>query len=1031
MAHNKQSIVVEYLEIHDKYVKQFGEHRTFVLMQAGKFYEAYSTYIPESKIGRGPDLFKIEKITDAAIARKGTDPSISHPYMWGFPMNSASKYMPLLIEHGYNLIVYEQVTPPPNVKRELVNIYSKATYIETVNKSTSNFIANIFIEEIIQQDNRSICNVGLSAIDVSTGEVLVHESYSDVTDENLGLDEAVRFLHSLNPQEYLIDCKFDTQNKIREKNIIEYFDLRGKIYRFREYNKDHGKLQYQRKLFELLYSEQKGITDILDNLGISRAHYARNSLATLLTYLSDHYDKLVTGIKVPKFYFGNQTMILGNDAIIQLDIIGSERAKNTESKIQNLIDIIDKTLTNMGKRYLNMKLSSPIIDPVELNKTYDIVEYMMKKSIYIELEGHLKGIFDIERLERKMSLKMLNPSEFVNFAKSFDNVLCLFNIIKTKNYLTKYIRTSHLRKKINTMNNMITKEFDLDKCKLYSNRTDIQENIFKRNVYPDLDEIQNKIGMSHDLMEDLQKVLEGYINENTDNNDSQNSNQYNNRKELITLKNNQNDGYYFHITKKRYEKLKSVLDSIGEHIEVGDNKINVSELKYKELKNAVKISAPFLEKSTENIEELLEKMRTLTFERFVMKINNIYAEFAWVIKESVEIITMIDYYYCISKVSRINNYVRPIIKNTTNNNSEDNNDNKLNDNDNDVDDNLENDNMNESFVKAEGLRHPIVEHLIDHEYIPHDVDIGTDLKGILLYGLNAAGKSVLMKAIGMSIIMAQSGFFVPAKNYTYYPYNALYTRITGNDNIFRGLSSFSYEMVELAAIFKRADARTLVIGDEVCRSTEHVSGNAIVASTLMKLNQLKSTFVFATHLHELMDLDIIKNMKSVKAYHLSVSIDPKTNELIYDRKMKPGSGERIYGIVVAKSIIKDTEFIKNALAIKNVLLDNDPDMPIISGKKSRYNSSIYIDRCRICGMKNTFANPTPLEIHHINPQAECENGFVKSKPHIKKNSLANLTEICRKCHDSVHNGDISIEGYCMSSSGKKMIIKNDPSLNLN
>jgi len=975
----KNNITKDYMEIHDKYVKQFGAERMVVLMQVGKFYEAYAT------TNRGPDLFKLEEITGAMVARRGDVVSMSQPYMWGFPIQTATKYMTMLIDNGYHLIVFDQVTPPPNVTRGLLGIFSPSTYIESVNKPSSNFIVDIIIDEVIQKNNKPLCIVGMSAIDVSTGDVFVHESYSDMNDDSLGLDECIRFINGLNPKEIIIEK--ESLVRMNDRHIVEYLDLQGKYYQFRDFNQDHAQVNFQRKLFELIYSSSKSITDIMDTLGISQTIYARKSLTTLLSYLSDHYEKLITGIKPPKFYLGNRYLTLGNDAINQLNVVESTKGKDSNTKVNNLLDVLNKASTNMGKRYVKIKLVSPLTDPNELNKIYNIVEYMMRKNLYMKLETHLKGISDIERLERKIGLSMLNPNELINFSRSFIHVLDLFNTIKEKNFLTKYIRTSHLRKKIAKMNELIEEKFDLEKCKLYSQRADIKENIFKRKVYPDLDKMQDDVGMSEDLMRELLGVLDSMIVDN------------NSKGEKIKLKSNRVDGYYFHITKKRYDKLMVSLTGL-KTIDLQSHKINVADLEFKELKGAYKISAPFLKTNTDNIDELLEEIRNLVFKRYTDILAEIYKTYGDVIKESVSLVTLVDYYYCIAKVARLHNYTRPVIS---------------------ISEDALNNNDMHSYVKVKGIRHPIVEQIIDHEYIPHDIDIGSTLKGMMIYGLNAAGKSVLMKALGLAVIMAQAGFFVPAQSFEYYPYHALYTRITGNDNLFRGLSSFSLEMVELNAILKRADHRTLVIGDEVCRGTEHISGNALVAATLLKLNELQSSFVFATHLHELMTLDQIKNVPTIKAYHLSVELNEDSDELIYDRSLKPGTGERIYGILVAKSIIRNVEFINKALEIKNILLDNDPQLSVICNKRSIYNAKLIVDRCKLCGKKNTHASPTPLEVHHINAQADCENGFVKNKPHLKKNHLANLIEICQNCHDDIHAGKIQIKGYRVTSSGRRII----------
>ena len=121
------------------------------------------------------------------------------------------------------------------------------------------------------------------------------------------------------------------------------------------------------------------------------------------------------------------------------------------------------------------------------------------------------------------------------------------------------------------------------------------------------------------------------------------------------------------------------------------------------------------------------------------------------------------------------------------------------------------------------FRHPIIERINEKkEYIGNDIELSE--KGILLYGVNSSGKSSLMKAVGLNIIMAQSGMFVPAHEFTYEPYHHIFTRIFGSDNIYKGLSSFAVEMIELRNILKRSNKFSLILGDEICNGTESISG---------------------------------------------------------------------------------------------------------------------------------------------------------------------------------------------------------------
>ena len=137
-------------------------------------------------------------------------------------------------------------------------------------------------------------------------------------------------------------------------------------------------------------------------------------------------------------------------------------------------------------------------------------------------------------------------------------------------------------------------------------------------------------------------------------------------------------------------------------------------------------------------------------------------------------------------------------------------------------------------------------------YVANDIDIRKNTHiGMLLYGMNASGKSSYMKSVGLAIVMSQIGCWVPCKEFTHVPLRKLFTRISGNDDYMRGKSSFALEIEELNMILREADSDSIVLGDELCRGTEHVSGTAIVGGGIQTLIEKKVPFVFATHLHDI------------------------------------------------------------------------------------------------------------------------------------------------------------------------------------
>ena len=308
-----------------------------------------------------------------------------------------------------------------------------------------------------------------------------------------------------------------------------------------------------------------------------------------------------------------------------------------------------------------------------------------------------------------------------------------------------------------------------------------------------------------------------------------------------------------------------------------------------------------------------------------------------------------------------------------------------------------------SSFSIKGLRHPIIENqLTTVEYVCHDVAL--DSNGWLLYGMNASGKSSLMKAVGICILLAQVGCYVPANSLTLKPYKSLYTRILNQDNIHAGLSSFAVEMLELREILKTANSYSLVLGDELCSGTESVSATALVASGILWLSQRNVSFIFATHLHGLNDIQEVQELKSLKVWHLKVHYDAAKDLLIYDRRLEPGSGSTYYGLEVAKAMNIPFEFLEIAHRIRKDLLQ---ESSIISS----YNSNCIVKECEICGCQISHM----LEVHHIKHQKDYSG--------LDKNHLRNLIVVCQECHDKHHAGNLEIGQAKQTSEGPKRLMK--------
>lgn len=315
-------------------------------------------------------------------------------------------------------------------------------------------------------------------------------------------------------------------------------------------------------------------------------------------------------------------------------------------------------------------------------------------------------------------------------------------------------------------------------------------------------------------------------------------------------------------------------------------------------------------------------------------------------------------------------------------------------------------------LELKGLRHPLLDTAQTRmEYVKHSVQLGKDQRGWLIYGVNASGKSSLMKATGIAVLLAQAGSFVPADSMILRPYDAAFSRIWSHDNVWAGLSSFAVEITELRDILVRATEKSLVLGDEVCSGTESLSATSLVASTLEHLDKVGSHFMFATHLHDLLKVPEFLPRPGIAVWHLRVVRTPE-GKLIYERTLQPGSGSSTYGLEVAKAMGVPFSVLERAHEIRRAL---GGEVAEEEAPKSSWNTSIQRKSCEVCG--NAIVNS--LEVHHITPR--CEGGG---------NQLRNLVVLCESCHDKHHAGKLEIGELRMTSDGlERSTVTTTPSSN--
>lgn len=365
----------------------------------------------------------------------------------------------------------------------------------------------------------------------------------------------------------------------------------------------------------------------------------------------------------------------------------------------------------------------------------------------------------------------------------------------------------------------------------------------------------------------------------------------------------------------------------------------------------------------QNLKMKLESLQKDLFETFQHNLNENYKS---VLKSIEDLVANVDIAAC-NRIWHVKNrYSRPKVLHTQH---------------------------NELQIKQ--LRHPIIEKLhTQQQYIPNDVHLSAEGHvGYVMYGMNAGGKTSILKSVGIAVILAQAGMYVPAQEMKFTPLRRIITRIAGGDNIVRAQSSFEVEMHEIRTVLQRADRHTLLLGDEVCRGTEVESANAIVYALLDHLHQHNVLTMTATHLHELSKV-VQKEMPKFRVCHTAVEICPN-GDIVYHRKLVDGSGPERYGLEVARALDFPKAFIEKALVYRQ---HNDKN------KKSSYNKRKMVRFCEVCKYKPQNSTDIPLDTHHLVYQCQAdEKGY---HDHDHKHALHNLVVLCKPCHKKVHDGQL-------------------------
>lgn len=955
----KGTVIDDYIHVFKAQSEKYGK-KFALLYQVGDFYELYGT----NQYGNVPEICKV---LDIILSRKNKnliDPkndivTRECPYFAGFPKSNYEKHTRTLLDAGYTVTLVEQVTPPPNVKREMTRTLSPSTFIDDLSytpKESSHSLAVLYASKEK--------GYGISIIDLSIGFVKLNEISGNECD-------VLRYIENESPCEVCVYREQCIEGSLYTKLEHSFKDKLVYKESLRQFSVPAFQEHYLSKVFT-----RTGFLSTIEQLDLENKPNALTSFICGLHYIEDHDKSLIEKLHKPQIMNDTQYVHMNETVMYQLDIIPQYVFQK-----DSVFKLLHKTCTHPGTRLLKHRLLNPITSIHDLNNRYDCLEQMMngtKGNGSIDtIRSKLKSLPDMERLCRKWKLSMLSMAEWY---MHFSGCVLLSDIMNE-------VRNHDLGDYDMTCQNGLIEFIDrfhstyIHDC-LEKNGCQGYENIFKKGIQCDIDALQ----------EEAESIIEKHKQKAVELCDlfsDQNSSQW----VKLEMPSTAHNTWYLSVTHKRYESLKKT----------GSRLLDMYTAK-KHSSTQVRLTSNELTKDMYTYNTLKDKMQKLVHTIFIddmKKCNDMYSHD---IDKCIECVTHIDVTQSLVFTSMKNGYTKP----------------KL----------IESEH---SFIKAEGLRHPIIEKSnMDSGYVENSIDLHDGEFGMLLYGLNGGGKSSLMKSVGICVILAQIGCYVPSSSVELSPFYSIFTRISGDDNIFKGHSSFQVEMMELRHILKNSNSHSLVLGDEICKGTEHMSALSIVGASLKKMCQYtKPRFIFATHLHELCSMDEIMNMDGMGVYHMSVEL--QNGNIIYNRKLEKGGGLTTYGLEVAEHILEDESVILDAHRIRSKLVcDECSDTQSLFSsnvKSSTYNTSVIVDRCEICTLEKVDMTKEgeTLDVHHIQFQSHAdENGVIwgdggsAGQGVIHKNTKSNLVPLCEYHHDKVHHGSIIIHGYQHTANGTQL-----------
>jgi DNA mismatch repair protein MutS len=983
MSANTKSMYKEYLGLFKQYSEQYGPN-TCIFLMVGKFYEMYDSIDPvtgetRTSMRRAVDLLNIATTFKEKGGLDGNDGIFA-----GFPEQSLHKFAAVLTRNNWTVVVCDQVKDGAgSVKgRPCARILSPGTHVEMATADAP-YVAGIWLEERSWQAAQSPA-FAVAFFDLTTGVTSGFQGITTGSPDVWSADTLVQAIQIHNPREIIVFWRGDAVSRPTEQILRNRFGGTQALLHLRQAS-EQGAFEtalVRKEYLARLYAP-KTMLPILEYLHLDTSPLLERALIATLRFMEDHLPSSLERLQAFEPWTPRGRVHLGNNALTQLAVTG-QRLEDS------VLGLFQKTLTPLGKRAIRDRLLTPISDIGILRNRLDKIEHFLELPAETTkiAERYLRQIYDFPRLHRRIETYTLTAGDVMSLYQTYRRIKDLADLFDD----SLFEFSSEQFQKFVELQTLFTDVFDIQKAAQDSDDLSFLQSryaIRSAQVEQELAELRGQVekmakdlciwaGLPVDALRVEQAKDQVFFITGT-------------RSVLTMVKK---------IAAQRVVEPAATSKTVEVSVKSAKSVPTITpvhrDCPLAEMDIAIpktvsgSINSPVLERLYGRVTALRAQLKQAIQEELPPLCNRL-TEFSelWSFLESW--ISDIDISLCLATVSKARAFTKPEL----------------------IDDELTG---KQASVAIEGLRHPLIEDSNSRiQYVQHSISLGAeggDSIGWLVYGMNASGKSSLMKALGIAVVLAQVGCYVPASMMKLRPFHAILTRILNQDNLWAGLSSFAVEMSELRDILVRADPFSLVLGDELCSGTESVSATALVASGIQHLLVKKTRFVFATHLHGLMDLPQVTNQSTLGIWHLKVLYDAAKDLLIYDRTLHRGPGSSLYGLEVARALHLPADFLESAQKIRRTLLGHAAEE---EASGSQWNSQVIRKACELC--RHPIVRD--LEVHHIRPRAEANGEHFTDGS--ARDSLANLIVVCSKCHDKHHAGLLDIQPLQQTSAGPQRI----------